>query len=87
MQNGHNMSGSTVMPVLFSSGEIPRMHDLWVAYPASCPHETSFLHLLLHSPRGASLHPPRTLSPYSGFDSAELLDDVCVQRLMPFFGL
>ncbi len=38
------------------------MHDLWVACPASCPHKRPFLHPLLHSPGGASLHLPRTRS-------------------------
>ena len=45
-----------------SSGEKLRMHDLWVACPASCSHESPSLHPLLHSPEGASVHPPRTLS-------------------------
>ena len=62
------------------------MHDHRVACSASCPHKRPYLHPLLHSPWGASLHPLRTFSPYSGFDSAELLDDVGVHRLMPFFG-
>lgn len=61
-QNGHNLSVVTVMPVLSSSGEKLRMHDLWVACSASCPHRMPFLHPLLHSPRGASMHPPRLLS-------------------------
>ena len=39
------------------------MHDLWVASPASYPHQQSLLHPPLHPPGGARLHPPRTHSP------------------------
>jgi hypothetical protein len=33
------------------------MHDHWVACAARYPHKQPFLHPLLHSPGGASLHP------------------------------
>jgi len=47
------------------------MHDLWVACPASCPHNRP----LLHSSVGASLHPPRTLSSSLSYRIVNLLDE------------
>ena len=51
------------------------MHDLSVGCPASCPHKPPLLHPLLHSPAGASLHPPRTLSSSLSYRIVNLFDE------------
>jgi hypothetical protein len=47
------------------------MHDHGVVRAASYPHNQPFLHPLLHTPWGPSLHPPRALSHETSLPRAE----------------
>ena len=65
------------------------MHDHRVANHASYPHEQPLLHPPLHPPGGASLHPPRTLSPESLSRASNTRSTVCLRAtvLHQFLGI
>lgn len=70
------------MSVLSCSGETLRVNDLWVACPASCPHETPLLHSLLHSLEGAS-PAPTSHTFISGRSSSPWLDSLQLRTEVP----